>query len=119
MTIRGGPSAGPRSPTRPKKRQTRDAIIAPSRISSRSGGRRSSEIFTTHQAPKRLRQPHPTVRLLVVLEQRHEDSRARQSGVVERVDEAHLALGIPPPEVRPPRLPVVKGRAAVSLAIFA
>src|SRR3546814_9214542 len=74
---------------------------------------------TVHQVQQGAGQLHPSVRLLVVLEQRHEDARARQGGVVERVYEAHLALAVAPAKVRAARLPVVQGRAAVRLAIFA
>src|SRR5947199_308420 len=61
----------------------------------------------------------PPVRGRVVLGQGHEASRAGERGIVERVDEADLALSIAPAEIGPPRLPVVQGRAAVRLAILA
>ena len=55
----------------------------------------------------------------MILDQRHENSRGGERGVVERVREMHFAVGAAVAEVRAPRLPVVQGRAAVGLAIFA
>ncbi len=55
----------------------------------------------------------------MIFEQRHQDARAGQRGVVERVGEAHLAVAAAVAKVRAPRLPVVQRRAAVGLAILA
>ena len=125
MTSAGGPSSGPRGPRWPKPCQKRGEQPGEF-VQPPPAGRRPVVAFpkfrgilAPHQLLQRLGQPHPPVLGLVVLEQRHEDPRARQRGVVERVGEAHLAVGAAVAEVGPPRLPVVQRRAAVGLAIFA
>src|SRR3954454_11171306 len=54
----------------------------------------------------------------MVLEQRHEDSRRSQRGVVECVRKAYLSVRTTIAKVRPPGLPVMQGRTAVGLAVF-
>src|SRR5512139_2837412 len=86
----------------------------------RSLGSGTSEILIApHQWANGLREPDAAVRGLVVFQQRHEDPRTCQRGVVERVGEADLAVAVAVAEVGAAGLPVVKRRAAVSLAILA
>src|SRR5690242_19841834 len=124
MTSAGGPSAGPSGLVEPKIRNSRGSSQAASPSRLRSGGSASSpvhatlEVLAPHQLLKRLRQLNPPVRGLMVLQQRHQDARTGQRGVVERVREAHLAVTASIAKVRTPGLPVVKRRAAVRLAIL-
>ena len=99
MTSAGGPSSGPRGPKWPKPRQNarqmRRGFVDPLQAPRRAVvgvDCLDSEELASHQRLQRRRQPHPPVLGLVVLEQRHEDARARQRGIVERVGEAHLAV---------------------------
>src|SRR5207248_5358681 len=78
-----------------------------------------SEELAAHQPLEHSRELHPPIRGLMILEQGHEDSRRGQRGVVERVRETHLAVAAAVAEVRAARLPIMQGRAAVSLPIFA
>src|SRR5436190_1726083 len=124
ITSAGGPSTGPMGFVEPNRRHIRGRIHAASPRRKRSGGGRSSpcqsalEIFAPHQLLQRPRQLHPSVLGLMVLDQRDEDPRRGERGVVERVREPHLSVASPVADVGPSRLPVVQRRAAVGLAIL-
>src|SRR5579883_3012391 len=76
-------------------------------------------LLPAHVGAQCLRDAHRAVRLLVRLDERDQDARRGDGGVVERVDKLHLAVSVAIADVGAPRLPLVEVRTRMRLAVAA
>src|SRR5579884_2019052 len=76
-------------------------------------------LLAAHVGAQRLRDAHRAIGLLVRLDERDQDARRGDGGVVERVDKLHLAIGVAIADVGAPRLPLVEVRTRMRLAVSA
>src|SRR5580658_10717660 len=103
------------------RRPWRSPFSSPSR-GRRFGGKNQSRLARKGRSPvhvraERFRKTDRAIRLLMILEQRNEDARARDGRVVEREGVDEIAGGGAHANVRAARLKLTERRARVGFAV--